>query len=421
MLSRLSSNSIWILGSRVGSQLGLAIFTILVARTLGSTGFGEYAFVASVVFIGNVITTFGTDMLLIREIASTKDLSNLSPALFIQLGLTTAFVSLVYVASALVPAPASAAVAALRIYSLSLFAQAFFTVYTTALRGRQHMRAYSVLNATTMSAQLVVALWLYWRHGDLIQLAFLLLAVQLFSALFAGLACKIVLPHELRLWSLDFGRLRPLMKASAPIAVLGALGVLYQRFSLLLLPGLAGATAAGWFSAGARLVEAAKTGHGAALTAIFPMMAETHAVSPEHWSRAFRIPGLILLGGGLVGAVALYLLAAPLVLLLFGTEYLASISVVRILAWILVPYAINSFLTLALLARGQERTILQGLTLSAAVLVALTVWWAPQAGAPGAAAAALCAETVQAVFFVAADLWHSRILTTMLTAGGARE
>jgi O-antigen/teichoic acid export membrane protein len=421
MLSRLSSKSIWLLGSRVGSQLGLAIFTILVARTLGSTGFGEYAFIASVVFIGNVLTTFGTDMLLIREIASTKDHSNLSAALFIQLGLSTAFVSIVYIASALVPAQEPAAVATLRIYSLSLFAQAFFTVYTTALRGRQHMRAYSVLNTITMAAQLLVALLLYWMHGSLLQLAVLLLAVQLFSAILAGLACKVVLPNELHLWSLKFGTLRPLMKASAPIALLGALGVLYQRFSLLLLPGLAGTAAAGWFSAGARLVEAAKTGHGAALTAIYPMMAETHAQRPDRWSRAFRIPGVILLGGGLIGAVALYMLAAPLVLLLFGSGYLASIPVVRILAWILVPYAINSFLTLALLAHHEERTIVQGLTLSTAILVTLTVWWAPLAGALGAAGAALCAETAQALFLVATDLWRGRILTAMISMDGARE
>ena len=51
----------------------MALFTILLARSLGASGFGGYAFMASVVVIGNVLTTFGTDMHLIREIAVTEE------------------------------------------------------------------------------------------------------------------------------------------------------------------------------------------------------------------------------------------------------------------------------------------------------------------------------------------------------------
>ena len=75
-LKRLGFNSIWMSLSRLGAQgLGVA-FIVLLGRGLGSAGFGEYAFLAAVLTTGNALTTFGTDMHLIRQIAGEGKLSD---------------------------------------------------------------------------------------------------------------------------------------------------------------------------------------------------------------------------------------------------------------------------------------------------------------------------------------------------------
>jgi O-antigen/teichoic acid export membrane protein len=277
------------------------------------------------------------------------------------------------------------------------------------------MQAYSLLNVLLASLQVLAAFWLYRTHGNLIQLALALLVVQVVAAALAGLVCGQGFPVRLHLSTAGFARLRALVVASSPIALLGLLGVIYQRSSILMLPGLAGTTVAGLFSAGSRLIEAAKTGHIAMLTALYPMMAEGWARDRRNWARSFRIPVLILLSGALLGSVLLWLLAAPLVRILFGSEYLPSVPVVRILAWVLAPYAVNSFLTLALLARTEERVIVTSLALSTALLVALTVWWTARAGAPGAAWAALCAEAAQSVLLLALSPRRSQVAPVMVT------
>lgn len=414
MLSRLSLNSLWLLLARVGGQLGLAVSTVILARGLGSVAFGEYAFIVSVVFVGNILTTFGTDMLLIREIAATEDLSDLRPALLIQLVLSGAFIGVAVLGTLLLPARDPAVPVSLRVYSLSLVPLAFFTVYTTALRGRQQMLAYGMLNVAIALLQVLVSLWVLWQHGNLIELAVLLLLVQVVAALLAGLTCAAVLREPLPFWLPSPRRLTPLLRASAPIALLGLLGVIYQRLSLLALPALAGAAATGWFSASARVVEAAKIGHVAVLTALYPMMAEARGAGVGAWSKAFRVPWLILLVGAVLASAALYLLAPPLIHLLFGSEYAASISILRILTWMLVPYTLNSFLTLAFLARSEEGAVVKALILSTVVLLILTIWWTPQAGAVGAARAALCAEIAQALFFLSVDLRRVRVLNAIL-------
>ncbi len=409
-LSRLSRNSLWLLLSRIGTQLGMALFTILLARSLGAGGFGGYAFMASVVVIGNVLTTFGTDMHLIREIAVTEDLAPLGPALVIQLVLSAIFITFVLMSSAWLPSQDPAAAAALRIYSLSMAPLAFYTVFTTALRGRQRMLSYSLLNLALTAMQILAALWLHWRGGGLIALAVLLLMVQVGAALLAGAICAIQFPGWSWMWHFPARDALLLLRASAPIALLGLLGILYQRLSLIFLPALAGAAVTGWFSAGARLIEAAKIGHVAVFTALYPAMAQSRSEGEVHWARSFRLPGLALLVGAAIAATGLSLLAGPLISILFGSEYIPAIGVVRILAWMLIPYTLNSFLTLGFLARGEERAVVLALGLSTLGLAALTLWWAPLGGAAGAAWAALCAEVLQAVMLMVTDFRRVQLI-----------
>ena len=404
MFYRLARNSFWLLLARIGTQLGVAFFTILLARGLGAFVFGEYTFIASIVVIGNVLTTFGTDMLLIREIAAADELLGLFPALIIQISLSTLFIIAVAVASSYLPNPNKDAVSALRIYSFSLIPLAFFTVFTTALRGKQHMFSYACLNLALMILQIAAILLLRLQGGGLISLAVLLLLVQVIGALLAGFLCNFQIRSSADSWPDLQEQLRRLLRASAPIALLGVLGVIYQRLSLILLPSLSGAALTGAYSAAARIVEAAKIGHLAVFTALFPIMSQATPTERSSWFKAFRLPLLLLMSGAICLSFFLFLLAKPLVTTLFGSEYVSSISPLRVLTWILIPYTINSFLSLAFLARGEETIIMFALMVGISVLGILTIWWEPTMGLYGAASAALSAEVLQSI---------------ILTAGGA--
>jgi O-antigen/teichoic acid export membrane protein len=417
ILTRLGVNSIWLMAARFGTQAGMALFTILLARQLGSKAFGEYAFIAALILIGNVLTTFGTDMLLIREIAATNELSWLSPALIIQIVFSIIFIAVVALASSFMPFEHTEALIALQIYSLSLIPLAFYTVFSTALRGEQHMRSYTVLNLALILLQVGIALWLKWTGGTLITLAILLLLLQFLGAGFAGILCSTQIPDFHLSPQFPVKQLWSLLVRSAPIASLSLLGILYQRLSLIMLPMLGGASVTGWFSAATRVVEAAKIGHVAVFTAIYPLMAQVNAEDKSSLSRAFRLPWLFLLGGALIASLSISLLSKPLVTVLYGFEYTSSTSLLQILAWMLVPYTINTFLSLAFLAKGEEVVVIGALTVGILTLVVLTIWWEPLAGPRGAAWATLSAEVVQSIILVTQDGRQHRVLS----AGGLHE
>ncbi|MCB0035135.1 MAG: oligosaccharide flippase family protein, partial [Anaerolineales bacterium] len=73
---RIRLNSAALLAARVAQQGLVLLFTIVVARSLGEVGLGQLTFVMSVVYVGNVLSTFGLDTLLLREIAAVRRTDN---------------------------------------------------------------------------------------------------------------------------------------------------------------------------------------------------------------------------------------------------------------------------------------------------------------------------------------------------------
>jgi O-antigen/teichoic acid export membrane protein len=398
----LARHTFWLSASRFIAQGLAVVFTVLLARRLGSEGFGGYAFIAAVVLIGNVLTTFGTDMHLIRRIAADGDPSALPAALVIQLGLSLLFIAGIWLVAPHLPHQSLETVRALEIYSLALLPLAFFSVCTTLLRGRNEMGAYAGLNVASALAQVALIGMLLEPGGSLTTVAALLLAAQVLVAIVAGLLCwwRVGFPRPHRAMREE---ILPLLRASAPVALLAILGILYQRLSLLMLPALGGVVMTGWFAAAARSVEAAKLFHVSAFTALYPEMSRAEP------RRDFRPSFRLLLAGAAGIALGLTVLAGPLVRLLFGADYLPAVPALRILAWTLVPYTVTTFLSLAFLAAGREQPILRGLVAGLLALAALNLVLVPRAGLVGAGVAFLLAETAQAAVLGAQQLRSPRI------------
>lgn len=395
MKLRLGQNSFSLFAARLGTLGLMVIFTALLARRLGVAGFGEYAVLAATIFVGNTLTTFGTDMLLVREIAARGQLVHLPAALLLQLVLSVLFVALVAVASPFLPGLNPPAVLALRLYSLSMLPLAFYTVFTSALRGMERMGSYALLGLAGVVLQLLGVVSL--PALNLLNLALWLLAVQCLLALLAGLLCALQIPAFGQAWNFRGAALPALTRASAPVALLAVLGMLYQKMNIYLLSALAGAAPTAWFAGAARAVEASKSAHISVFTALFPSMARAGPGSAGH----FRLARAALLGAALLISLAVSLLAAPLVILLFGPGFAPAVPVLRVLAWMMPPYTLNTYLTLACLAEKKEARVAVALGASLLALVVLNLFWVPSLGASGAAWAALSAECVQALALLA--------------------
>jgi O-antigen/teichoic acid export membrane protein len=193
------------------------------------------------------------------------------------------------------------------------------------------------------------------------------------------------------------GKIKSLFVACLPIALIAIVGIVYQKLSLTMLSFLGTASMVGVFSAAARVVEAARLGHFAALTALYPTMANA---DQKKLSGTSRLSWLFLLLFSATGSLLIYWLAKPVVDIFFGSDYVLSIPVLKILAFTLIPYTVNSFLSLLFLAQKKEKAVLQILAVSALMIFVLNLWLIPQAGQVGASWAILIAEIAQALLFL---------------------
>jgi O-antigen/teichoic acid export membrane protein len=265
------------------------------------------------------------------------------------------------------------------------------------------MGRYAAFNVSISLVQLAATFVFIRTASSVVTLAWLLLALQVAAAILAGWLCRDQFSNFRQPVQFSIIHFRPVL----PLAALGILGILYQRLGILLVTFWLGAAATGWFSAALRVVEFAKTAHLATFTVLYPKMA-----SSQLGLRDFRSIWLILLTGAITAALSISLLATPLILVLFGAEYAASISLLRLLAWMLVPFTVSTYLTLVFVAANRESPVLISLAAGLLTLLLLNFLWTPRFGILGAGWAMVLAECLQAGMLLVQYPKKSIVVTT---------
>jgi O-antigen/teichoic acid export membrane protein len=400
----LAQNTLWLFLVRASSQLFLAVFSVLVARQLGAAGFGQLAWMLSVVGIANVVSTFGTDTLLIREIAWDRaaQAKLLASSVWLQLGISAVAIAAIYLLADKAAHLRPGSSQLVMVYSLALIPLAFYSVFSAALRGHERMDLFLLLNLAVSGSLLLGAVILAALNGGLETLVRALLAAQAIGAVLAGWLCYNRLPGFRLVWQASLAQMVLLVRAAWPLALLTALGMFYQRLGILLVAHFMDFASAGRFAAAARVVEAGKVIHFAALGALLPYLSSSATPgSIAIRDRLNRLTLFTLLAASATITLAINILARPIVLRLFGEPFQPSIEALRLLSWGLVPFSFAAWASVKLVANRQEwRCVLaSGLALAATLLLGSTL--IRQAGLNGACLAIVAGDTLLAgLYFI---------------------
>lgn len=377
----LRRNSLHLLGGRVSAQALALLFVALAARRLGPAEFGQFTVAAAFVLIGNTLTTFGTDSLLIRELAKAGRITHLaSRALTLQVALSAL---LILAALILRISPA------LTLYPVSLLPMAFFSVASALLRAFERMDLFWAASLIHGAVQVIAALF----ARDVLTLCAFLIVGHTLTALLALWMCSASLPGFNLLPPLDF---RPLLKLTLPFAALTTLSILSQRFGVLSVSAWIDDSATGLFSTAARILEGLKLGHYAMLGALLPALSRG-IQNPRRTSLAV-LTGLLVVSAILGGGVTVT--ARPLLFLLFGEAYLPAVPLLVVLIWSLLPYSVSAWLSVEMVARGRERALLTATLFSLPVTMLLFFVLIERFDLVGAAWAVLISEVMQASILI---------------------
>ncbi len=319
--------AIQLLGRAGNLALGI-VGVALLARHLGTDGFGVWSTALAFVGIFGFLTNLGLAPVATQRMAAEPDAE--SEWLGALMGtVAIASVGAFIIAIATIPLLGNEddihVVTVIVTVSLLCAAPgALLAVFDSRVRPGLRIALLTLNSVGWLAAIVILAL----SDAGIIAFALAFLGISIGTAILQWVATRHFATISLRAGR---RRWRPLVKLALPIGLAGALVTVYYRVDSVLIFEIKGADEAGIYGAAYRFLDPIQFVPVSILAAVFPVMAAVHDQDPERVRRLVQRAGdylLIVALGVLGGTVAL---AQPIVDLLLGPGYERSATVLPIL------------------------------------------------------------------------------------------
>ena len=255
--------------------------------------------------------------------------------------------------------------------AIGLLRQALWLVAVVLLAFR-HAAFYDVIIARTLigAAEVLVVLWTVKRVG-----------------LVQGTAKFI--PQEAR----------TMLLAGFPLVLTTLASGIYHRIDQVMLHKMSGDRVLGPYVIAVQLTELFSALPIALMTSLFPALAQ-NADDEEKFKRYLGESYRFLLVVVFAACAVVTPVAAPMIELFYGKEYLPTASLLIVLIWSEVPIFFAAALGSALVAKGLQRYMPIGAAVGAAMNILLNLVWIPRYGALGASWATVISYSVSGIFYL---------------------
>jgi O-antigen/teichoic acid export membrane protein len=393
-LRRTAQNILIVGSSHVSVWVATFVFTVVQARYLDPSRFGQLALALAYAAFLLIFVDFGTSTLVSRAVAQRRDeqQSVIAATLLIRSVLWLVALPFLLVVSLVLGYEADLVRAILVLAIATLFVS-WGGAVTAYLLGREEflfpslsMSAYRIVAAIVGIAILVLVPTpsLY-----LIACAFLVGAM-----VSAGLLFYALRGQKAIVWQIQPRRAVALLRSALPIGAYLVVGTFYFNVDLVMLEGMAPAENVGWYAAAYRLFNNATLVEAIVVARVLYPVFSRMSLGPQEELRvviAKAMSFLALLGGAVV--LLFVLCADDIVRILYsGEAYAPAANALRLLAPGLFFLYLNSVVCNALFALGYEKRLLAMAAAFAVLNVSANLIAIPRFAQDGAAAVTTLTE-----------------------------
>lgn len=386
---RVINNTAAFLGGNFGYHLVNFLAGVLIARSLGNEGYGQFSFIFVYLSFFEIIAQFGLNSVLTRELAQNpEDASRLlGNAILLRLALSGLAIPLALFLVRGLAYPVSVQEGVF-LASFQLFLT-LRSIYETLFRVKLLMIYPALWNLLRALLNLIfVGAAAYFSPS--IPLFILVYLVSGLAAL-AGLAFFSHRFIRIR-FRPDWNLIGYLMKESAPLVMSGYLTLVYSRIDILMLSKMKGFSEVGSYSVAVRLTEPFDLIANSLTISLLPLSSvafkENRKDFEEISAKAFL--GLLLIG--LPMALGGSLIAPDLILLFFGPSYAPSGVTLAILFWYNFFGFFSILLVNLLMAAGKQVVDAWISFLLVLGNIGMNLWLIPRFSYDGAALATVVTE-----------------------------
>jgi len=379
---------------------------ILIARSLGGEGYGQFSFIYVYLSFFEIFVQFGLNAVLTRELSQEKNEAPriLGNALILRTALIILTLPLAFWLTRLIGYPLTVQQGVL----LASF-QLFLTlrpVFETIFRVGLLMIVPAIWNAGRALLNLLFVGLVTWAHPSLIFFIAAYLASGVVGLIGLSVASARRMPFDFRL---DKNLILHLLKQSLPLMFSGYLTILYYRIDVMMLSVLKTFREVGYYSVATRLSESLNMISGALLISFFPLCSQAFKASRMDFESLFTKIFKWMMLAGLPIALGGMWVANDLIILFFGPEYSPSGATLSILLWYTFFSFIGSLLANVLIASGKQ-TVDMWISLALVFLNVTLNWFLiPRYSFNGAAVSTVLTEIVGVVIYFSYAILNSEI------------
>ena len=374
------------------------LFFVVLSRTFGEEGIGQYSFAMALTGFFAVFSDFGLYPFTIKEISRhTSSFEDYYGRIFsLRLILSTAIFGVLLLVLPFLPFPYESKLIIAVIGAYQVISRVVEGISATFV-AREDTHLAGLIEVSSKATAAMAGIAVVMAGGSLVTALAILPTVALGSLFVAyWIVTKKYGRPKL---TTSFSSLKRLLRESTPYALSLFLFQLYSRIDVVLLGFLLGAAAAGVYNVAYRVVFLLLFIPHFAAMAIFPTASKSYLYSMKDFKSLYRKSLNLIILIGVPATSGLFLIAPDLINLIFGKNFAESATVLRILCGLLFLACLNRFMGVFMMScdRQVERTRCQWKAACVNVLGNLLL--IPIFGFKGAAVTALISETLLIILF----------------------
>lgn len=367
------------------------LFFLVLARTYGQEGIGQYSFAMALTGVLSVFADFGIQTMSIKNLSRYRDQVTVyyGRLLAVRLLLSVVVLSVLLVMAALLPFPDEMKLLIIVIGAYQVFltlVEGFGAVFV-AWEDMHITSLFEVsLRITTALAGMVIV---YWGGSLLLAVS----SLPVMTILHVALGYHLILRRcgALRI-SVRAAGVRQVLVEAFPFALYSLLDLFSSRVALIFIGFMLSAVATGVFNVAYRFIVVLLFMPIFAGLAILPIASRLYLSSLEQLKELYRTTLNVAIVLSLPMAGGIWLIAPRLIEFLYGLEFAESIAILRWLAWLVPVVFLRCIMRVFLIAGDRQEAVTRSQFLVACVGGILHYWLILEFGLQGAAAATLLAE-----------------------------
>ena len=383
-------NAAWIIGCKIVQSLISFVIGLLTARYLGPSNYGVISYVASVVAFALPIMQLGLKQTLVKEFIQSPDregqvlgtalVINMISSIFCMLG-SVAFV-------AIADAGDQITILVCALYSLTLIFQA--TEMTQYWFQSKLLSKYPSI--ATLCAYIVVALYkvfLLVTQKSVVWFALSNVLDYFLISVLLMIMYKKVGGQRLQInWQVG----REMLSRSKYYIIPSLMVMIFQHTDRIMIKLMIGEAETGFYSAAITCIGISSFVFSAVIDSARPVILETKEKDQAAYEKRLMQLYSIITCMSLAQSIGMTLLAKPLVMVLYGSEYAKTASILAVAVWYVTFSYYGMVRNIWILAESKQK-YLTGINVAGAIAnIVLNVCLIPIWGAIGAAVASLVTQ-----------------------------